>query len=132
MASKVQDRAGTGLFSRISRFSCVAGIFFLLLLLPGWYVSYEANRSQASFGFQVFTMPRPPIMGKDLWTSGLVVRLDAKNQLYLNNETVSQEKLLEELSQAFARRPGTIVYFSADSHVRYQEAITAMDAIRTL
>jgi len=60
----------------------------------------------------------------------LIVTIQADGRLMLNREEIGVAALKTRLEDALRNRTQKIVFFNADNSVIYQQAVTAMDAIR--
>jgi hypothetical protein len=90
------------------------------------------NRSPAH-GILVLTSSRKLRTPRlDQLVSPLVLRIDKKNQWFLNGELVSRDQFPDALKHALSRRPDWVLYLVADGDLEFLKAATAIDTIQAL
>jgi len=104
----------------------------LLVILPSFLVFWSAWGYPEHFTGLHVQLVRADLLAMtvDPFTEPLVVRIDSHNIWYLNAKQISPAELPSALHAALARRASWIVYFDADSDMRFMDAAVALDIIQ--
>ena len=68
--------------------------------------------------------PPPPTMAQ------VVVKIDADEHIYLNEEPITRERLVESVRETMASRREKLVFFDLDDKANYGAVMEVMDACR--
>jgi hypothetical protein len=117
----------------ISSFSVIALLYsyiLVLLVIPGVVVFHYAWRyDHRSQGLYVAVGPSPMLknlMCGESWT----VRIDSRENWYLNSTKTSQNELAEVLSQRLGYKMNCAVYLDVDPSLPYAVTIEAISTIQ--
>jgi len=83
-------------------------------------------------GIWVLTSNRKSRSPTDRMVSPLVLRIDKKDQWFLDGKLVAPNQFPEVLKEALSRRPDWVVYLIADGDLEFQKPATAIDLIQGL
>jgi biopolymer transport protein ExbD len=111
------------------------GLFTTSLIVPPVVLLFvlQGLTMFPAHGIWVLTSTRklkPPGVGQ--MVAPLVLRIDKKDQWFLDGKLVSPSQFPAALKEAFSRRPDWVVYLVADGDLEFQKPATAIDMIQGL
>jgi hypothetical protein len=107
-----------------------AQLFAVVLIVGGLVVGYAWRYRYPSVGLFVLTDLSPTMKGRtcgEAW----VVRVDKRENWYLNSTRTSQQELAGLLGQQLGEQRNCAVYLDVAPSLSYEVAIQAIDTIRT-
>ena len=99
---------------------CLVLLIIFIVVTPMTQVGYDVQVSPEKEGPPV---PVPPL-------DQLVVRLDAEERIFLNQEQIAYPELGTRLRQAMTNRGSKLVFFAADGKLTYGKVAAFMDLCR--